>query len=67
MVLQEKDKHTTPERTPPDPSPAIALPNMKAIEFGAAPQRAEPTSNTTIDARNVALMLKTLYSFPNTS
>jgi hypothetical protein len=45
----------------------MALPRMKAIEFGAAPQRAEPASNRTIDARKVALTLKTWYSFPNTS
>jgi hypothetical protein len=30
---------------------------MKAIEFGAAPQMAEPVSKRRIDARKVALML----------
>ncbi len=52
---------------PPDPRPAMALPRMKAIEVGAAPQRAEPASKTMIDAKKVALMLKKAYSFPNTS
>ncbi len=45
----------------------MALPRMKAIEFGAAPQRAEPASNNTIEAKKVALTLKTWYIFPNTS
>lgn len=58
---------TTPVSTPPDPKPAIDLPRMKAIEFGAAPQRAEPTSKSKMDVRKVTLTLKILYSFPNTS
>jgi hypothetical protein len=52
---------------PPDPRPAMVLPRMKATEFGAAPQRAEPVSNSRMDVRKVALMLKKVYSFPNTS
>ena len=52
---------------PPDPRPAMDLPRMKATEFGAAPQRAEPASNSRMDVRKVALMLKKVYSFPNTS
>ena len=56
-----------PDWTPPDPRPAMALPRMKAMEFGAAPQRAEPASNSRIDVRKVALTLKMVYSFPNTS
>ena len=52
---------------PPDPRPAMDLPKMKATEFGAAPQRAEPASNSRTDVRKVALMLKTVYSFPKTS
>jgi hypothetical protein len=39
----------------------------EAIEFRAAPQRAEPASKKRMDARKVALMLKKAYSFPNTS
>ena len=63
-VVSEKKKkrkgRTMPERMPPDPRPAILLPRMKAIEFGAAPQRAEPASNRRIDVRKVALMLRNL-------
>lgn len=36
---------------PAAPIPAIALPTMKAAELGAAPQRAEATSNSRIFAR----------------
>lgn len=45
----------------------MALPRMKATEFRAAPQRAEPASKRRMDVRKVALMLKKAYSFPNTS
>jgi hypothetical protein len=62
-----KIKLTTPDITPPVPRPASALPRMKATEFGAAPQRAEPASNIRIAVRKVALTLKTVYSFPKTS
>lgn len=58
---------TMPDVMPPDPTPAIALPRMKAIEFGAAPQRAEPASKSMIDPKKTDLMLKTMYIFPNTS
>ena len=34
-----------PEKTPAEPIPAIALPNINATEEGAAPHRALPTSN----------------------
>ena len=64
---EKKKTRTTPERMPPDPSPAMVLPRMKATEFGAAPQRAEPASNSRMDIRKVALTLKKVYSFPNTS
>lgn len=40
---------------------------MKAMEFGAAPQRAEPASNRSRDAKKVLLTGRNLYSFPNTS
>ena len=45
----------------------MVLPRMKATEFGAAPQRAEPASKSRMDVRKVALTLKKVYSFPNTS
>lgn len=35
----------TPEKMPAPPTPAIARPMIKAIEFGAAPQITEPISN----------------------
>ena len=40
-----------PDITPPDPRPAMALPRMKAIEFGAAPHRADPAFKSNIDVR----------------
>jgi hypothetical protein len=58
---------TTPERTPPAPTPAIALPMMNAIEFGAAAQTVEPTTNTKMEPKKVALMGTNLYSFPKSS
>jgi hypothetical protein len=45
----------------------MALPMMNAIEFGAEPQTAEPTSNTKTAARKVYLTLKMVYNFPNTN
>jgi hypothetical protein len=40
---------------------------MKAIEFGAAPQMAEPASNRMTAVRKVALTFKMVYIFPNTN
>lgn len=45
----------------------MALPMIKAIEFGAAPQRAEPASKRRTEAMKTGLMLKTVYIFPNKS
>jgi hypothetical protein len=45
----------TPEKMPQEPSPAIALPIMKAVEFGAAPHIADPISNNTMAMRNTHL------------
>lgn len=56
-----------PSWTPAAPRPAIALPMLKATEFGAAPQTAEPISNRTTDARKMALTLKKVYIFPKMS
>jgi hypothetical protein len=42
-----------PVKMPADAAPAIALPMMKAGEFGAAPQMAEPISKTTTLIKNV--------------
>lgn len=67
IITGEGEEHTTPGSTPPAPRPAMALPNMKAIELGAAPQMADPASNSTIDVKKVVLTGKNLYTFPNTS
>jgi hypothetical protein len=40
-----------PLKTPADPDPAMARPIMKAVELGAAPHKAEPTSKTTMEPR----------------
>lgn len=40
-----------PAKMPADPRPAMARPIMKAVELGAAPQRADPTSKITIEIR----------------
>lgn len=42
-----------PVKIPAEARPATALPMMKAMELGAAPQRAEPTSKTTRQIRKV--------------
>ena len=42
-----------PEKTPADPSPAIALPMIKAFELGAAPHIAEPTSKRPMEATKI--------------
>jgi hypothetical protein len=39
---------SAPENIPAEPTPAIALPTIKVIEFGAAPQIALPTSKMKI-------------------
>jgi hypothetical protein len=40
---------------------------MKAIELGAAPQMAEPISNSTTAVRKVCFTLNMEYSLPNTN
>jgi hypothetical protein len=45
----------------------MALPMMNAIEFGAEPQMAEPTSNSRTAVRKVVLTFKSAYIFPNTN
>ena len=46
-----------PENIPAPPIPAIARPIINAMEVGAAPQMALPTSNMKIEDRNVHLVL----------
>jgi hypothetical protein len=45
-----------PENIPADPTPAIARPTMKALEFKALPQTADPTSNIKIAIRKIDLV-----------
>lgn len=45
----------------------MALPIMKATEFGAAPHKAEPTSNTKMLARNVYFGVQMVYTLPMSS
>jgi hypothetical protein len=45
-----------PVKMAEDARPAIARPIINDIEFGAAPQRAEPASKRTIEPRNTDLM-----------
>lgn len=58
---------TIPSWTPAAPKPAIARPIIKAIELGAAPQIADPTSNRATEKRKTALMLRKVYIFPKMS
>ena len=46
-----------PEKIPAVPAPAMALPTMKTVEFGAAPQIAEPISKIAITDRYTFLGL----------
>lgn len=45
-----------PEKMPADPKPAIARPRMKAVELGAAPHSADPTSKITIESKKTHLV-----------
>lgn len=45
-----------PENMPADPIPAIARPTMKALEFGAPPQMADPTSKISIAIRKTVFV-----------
>jgi len=54
-----------PEATPAPPSPAIARPTIRAVEFGATPQSRLPTSNTKRDIKKVILSGKYLYALPH--
>lgn len=46
---------TVPPEIPAAPMPATARPKMKAVELGAAPQMAEPTSKRTTAAEKTSL------------
>lgn len=48
---------TLPARIPAAPTPAIALPTMNAVDVGAAPQIAEPISNSAMLTSSASLTL----------
>jgi hypothetical protein len=56
-----------PAETPADPAPAMVRPRMKAIELGAAPQRAEPISKSAMAKRKTVLVGKNENSRPKRS
>src|SRR5205807_6001325 len=58
---------THPARIPAAPIPATALPIMNAIELGAAPQMAEPTSKSNMLRSRTIFTLYIEYIFPNMS
>jgi hypothetical protein len=53
-----------PQNTPAAPSPAMALPMMKAAELGAAAQRIEPPSKMIEEIKYTHLRLKKVYILP---
>lgn len=53
-----------PAAIPAAPTPAIALPTMKAVLLGATPQMSDPISKTAMASRNTSLRSKYLYPFP---
>lgn len=44
-----------PENTPLDPNPAITRPTINTMEFGAAPDTADPISKIVIEAKKTSL------------
>lgn len=54
-----------PPITPAPPAPAIALPMIKEIELGAAPQTALPIKKMRIDVKYVHFVLSKVYARPN--
>jgi hypothetical protein len=47
---------TEPEKIPPVPTPAIALPTIRATLVGATPHISEPSSKTQMAVKKVALI-----------
>jgi len=50
---------------PEAPEPAIALPMIKAIDVGAAPQMSEPSSKSPKAIKVIHFTEKKVYSLPN--
>jgi hypothetical protein len=53
-----------PENSPAAPTPHIARPMIKAVEFGAAPQITLPSSKKKMEVRYVHFKGKNVYSRP---
>ena len=54
-----------PEKMPPDARPAIALPMMNEILFGATAQRREPAMKSTVTWMNKDFTLNVWNIFPH--
>lgn len=52
---KKRERPTDPAKIPAAPIPQNALPMMKAVEFGAAPQRADAASNSRMLSRRTVL------------
>jgi hypothetical protein len=53
-----------PVPSPAAPSPAMARPKIRVVEFGATPQIRLPSSKTRTASKNVNFRGKYLYAFP---
>lgn len=58
---------SAPLKIPAEPTPAMALPTIKATDDGAAPHTADPISKMKIETKKTVLILKNVYSFPKNS
>src|SRR4051812_25324648 len=56
-----------PENIPADPTPATARPTIRALDVGAEPHTADPTSKIKMAVKKTVLILKNVYSFPKNS
>jgi hypothetical protein len=56
-----------PANIPADPIPAIALPTMRAVELGEAPQMVDPISKIMMATRYAHLRLKSVKNLPHKS
>jgi hypothetical protein len=61
--LQQYAKITiAPEKIPPVPNPAMALPTMRAVLLGATPQTREPSSNMPMAVKKTNLICSIVSS-----
>ena len=54
-----------PAKMPADPTPAIARPMIKVVEFGDTPQMSEPISKMTMETKYAHLRLKKVKNRPH--